>query len=58
MSILKEELYCHQIKELFDQVIKDCSKQNLNKCIIWDMFKIKVKEFSINYTKQNAKKQT
>ena len=41
VSVLKEEVYCHQIKELFDQVIQDCSKQNLNKCIIWDMFKIK-----------------
>ena len=55
MSVLKEELFHQQIKDLFDQVIQDCSKQNLNKCITWDMFKLKVKEFSINYTKQNAK---
>ena len=56
-SVLKDAPYCSQIEALFDKVLQDCS--NLNKCVIWDLFKVrlKVKEFSLKYSQRNAQLQ-
>ena len=49
-SVLKETSYCSQIEALFDKVLQDCSYFNLNKRVIWDLYKVKVKEFSLKYS--------
>ena len=56
VSVLKEDLYCEQIVKIF----KDCVNESLNlnfcKRLTWDLFKIKVKEFSIKYCQQKAQR--
>ena len=55
VSFLQNKDYCAQITKIFEQLIQNCSTEGTRKTVIWDLFKVKVKEFSIQYGKQKAK---
>ena len=55
VSVLQNKDYCEQIIKIFQQLTQECSSQGMRKTVIWDLFKVKVKEFSIRYGKEKAK---
>ena len=54
-SILTDETYIKEIKNIFSKVLIDY-ESIIDKRTLWDLFKIKAKEFSIRFSQNNAKK--
>ena len=55
VSYLKDKRFCDNIEELFDSILALSENKKLLKTIAWDIFKIKVKEFSIKYDQNKSK---
>ena len=55
VSYLKDKKFCANIEEIFDSILALSENNKLSKTIAWDMFKIKVKEFSIKYGQNKSK---
>jgi hypothetical protein len=56
-SILAEEKYRNEIREIITNTIKDHNDiENLDKGLIWELIKIRVKEFSIQYCCHRSKR--
>ena len=55
VSYLKDKKFCDNIEELFDSILALLENNKLLKTIAWDLFKIKVKEFSIKYGQNKSK---
>ena len=55
VSYLKDKKFCYNNEELFNTILALSKNNKLSKTIAWDMFKIKVKEFSIKYCQNKSK---
>ena len=49
VSVLDEKEYQEEIKSIFKETINKFSSLNINKNVIWDIFKIKIKEYTTKY---------
>ena len=54
-SYLKDEEYVQGIHNIINSVVSDIHSNCNNKRILWDILKMKVKEFSITFSKQKAR---
>ena len=54
-SHLENKDFCEEIKRIFNEVVDEGDMFKMNKTIMWDYFKVKLKEFSIHFGKIKAR---